>query len=86
MSDIKNIEDAIKLKKIILFTRSIFRKNIEFEILMLERKLEVIDQQLKECNTFIDSNWHDKAPMSSADIKKLYEDYMKNEYHKKEDE
>jgi hypothetical protein len=53
---------------------------------MLERKLEVIDQQLKECSTFTDSNWHDKSPMSSADIKKLYEDYMKNEYHKKEDE
>ena len=85
MSDIKNIEDAIKLKKI--KQKYIQEKeSIEFEILMLERKLEVIDQQLKECNTFIDSNWHDKAPMSSADIKKLYEDYMKNEYHKKEDE
>ena len=85
MSDIKNIEDAIKLKKI--KQKSIQEKeSIEFEILMLERKLEVIDQQLKECSTFTDSNWHDKSPMSSADIKKLYEDYMKNEYHKKEDE
>ena len=85
MSDIKNIEDAIKLKKI--KQKYIQEKeSIEFEILMLERKLEVIDKQLKECNTFTDSNWHDKAPMSSADIKKLYEDYMKNEYHKKEDE
>ena len=84
MSDIKNIEDAIKLKKIIQ-TYIQENESIELEILLLERKLLVIDQQLKECN-ISDYDWHDKSPMSSADIKKLYEDYMKNEYHKKEDE
>ena len=85
MSDIKNIEDAIKLKKI--KQKYIQEKeSIEFEILMLERKLEVIDQQLKECNSS-DYDWHDKSPMKSEELEKLKKDYMKNTYYKrKEDE
>ena len=47
---------------------------------MLQRELEVIEQQLEECNV---SDWHEKPPMSSGDIKQIYEKYMKNEYFKK---
>ena len=46
---------------------------------MLQRELEVIEQQLEECNV---SDWHEKPPMSSGDIKQIYEKYMKNEYFK----
>ena len=47
---------------------------------MLQRELEVIEQQLEECNV---SQWYQKCLMSSGDIKQIYEKYMKNEYFKK---
>ena len=79
MSKISNLEDAIKLKKIKQeYTKQ--KDKIELDILMLQRKLEVIEQQVEEFNV---SDWHEKPPMSSGDIKQIYEKYMKNEYFKK---
>ena len=49
MSKISNLEDAIKLKKI--KQKYINQKEkVELDILLLQRELEVIEQQLKECN------------------------------------
>jgi hypothetical protein len=71
MSKISNLEDAIKLKKI--KQKYINQKEkLELDILMLQRELEVIEQQLEECNV-----------SDSGDIKQIYEKYMKNEYFKK---
>ena len=55
MSKISNLEDAIKLKKIKQeYTKQ--KDKIELDILMLQRELEVIEQQLEECNV---SDWHE---------------------------
>ena len=79
MSKISNLEDVIKLKKIKQeYTKQ--KDKLELDILMLQRELEVIEQQLEECNV---SEWHQKPPMSSGDIKHIYEKYMKDEYFKK---
>mgnify|MGYP003116857265 FL=1 len=79
MSKISNLEDAIKLKKIKQeYTKQ--KDKLELDILMLQRELEVIEQQLEECNV---SEWLQKPPMSSGDIKQIYEKYMKDEYFKK---
>ena len=47
MSKISNLEDAIKLKKI--KQKYINQKEkLELDILILEKELEVVEQQLKE--------------------------------------
>ena len=81
MSKISNLEDAIKLKKI--KQKYINQKEkLELDILMLQRELEVIEQQLEECNV---SDWHEKPPMASQEIKNLYAEFMKSDYWKKDD-
>ena len=47
---------------------------------LYEKLKEIVEQQLEECNV---SEWHQKPPMSSGDIKQIYEKYMKDEYFKK---
>ena len=80
MSKISNLEDAIKLKKI--KQKYINQKEkLELDILILQKELEVVKQQLQECNI---SDWHDKPPMSTGDIKQIYENFMKDEYGKKD--
>ena len=73
MSKISNLEDAYKTQKIKQeYTKQ--KDKLELDILMLQRELEVIEQQLEECNV---SQWYQKPPMSSGDIKQIYEKYMK---------
>ena len=79
MSEITNIEDAIKSKKVReKLTKE--KDELELEILILQKKLVVVEGFLD--GNIKDVDWHNKPPMSSADIKKIYEDYMKNDYWK----
>ena len=81
MSDIKNL-DEVRRNKRARKRLNQEKETLELEILILQKKLEVIEGFL-DGTIEASADWHEKPPMSSGDIKQIYEKYMKNEYFKK---
>ena len=84
MSKIINLDEAKKSKKIRekLTTE---KQELELEIHILQKKLEVI-QGFLDGTISASDDWHSKPPMPADEIKNLYELFMKSDYWKKEDE
>ena len=82
MSKIENLDDIRKSKR----ARKRLNQEkevLELEILILQKRLEVIEGFL-ECD-IKDIDWHEKPPMASQEIKNLYAEFMKSDYWKKDD-
>ena len=84
MSKIIKLDEAKKSKKIRekLTTE---KQELELEIHILQKKLEVI-QGFLDGTISASDDWHSKPPMPADEIKNLYELFMKSDYWKKEDE
>ena len=82
MSKIENLDDIRKSKR----ARKRLNQEkevLELEILILQKRLEVIESFLE--GDIKDIDWHEKPPMPSEDIKNLYAEFMKSDYWKKDD-
>jgi hypothetical protein len=82
MSKIENLDDIRKSKK----ARKRLNQEkevLELEILILQKRLEVIESFLED--DIKDIDWHEKPPMASEEIKNLYAEFMKSDYWKKDD-
>ena len=84
MSKIIKLDEAKKSKKIRekLTTE---KQELELEIHILQKKLEVI-QGFLDGTISASDDWHNKPPMPADEIKNLYELFMKSDYWKKDDE
>ena len=83
MSDIKNLDEVRKNKKA---TKRLNQEKeaIELEILILQKRLEVI-QGFLDGTIEAPVEWHEKPPMASDEIKNLYAEFMKSDYWKDKD-
>ena len=82
MSKIENLDDIRKSKR----ARKRLNQEkevLELEILILQKRLEVIEGFLE--GDIKDIDWHEKLPMASQEIKNLYAEFMKSDYWKKDD-
>ena len=82
MSKIENLDDIRKSKR----ARKRLNQEkevLELEILILQKRLEVIESFLE--GDIKDIDWHKKPPMASQEIKNLYAEFMKSDYWKKDD-
>ena len=82
MSDIKNL-DEVRRNKRARKRLNQEKETLELEILILQKKLEVIEGFLE--GDIKDIDWHEKPPMASQEIKNLYAEFMKSDYWKKDD-
>ena len=82
MSDIKNL-DEVRRNKRARKRLNQEKEAIELEILILQKRLEVIEGFLQ--GDIKDIDWHEKPPMASQEIKNLYAEFMKSDYWKKDD-
>ena len=83
MSDIKNL-DEVRRNKRARKRLNQEKETLELEILILQKKLEVIEGLL-DGTIEASADWHEKPPMPSEDIKNLYAEFMKSDYWKKDD-
>ena len=83
MSDIKNL-DEVRRNKRAKKRLNQEKEAIELEILILQKKLEVI-QGLLDGSIEAPVEWHEKPPMASDEIKNLYAEFMKSDYWKDKD-
>ena len=83
MSDIKNLDEVRKNKRARKRLNQ-EKEAIELEILILQKRLEVIQGFL---DGMIEApvEWHEKQPMASDEIKNLYVEFMKSDYWKNND-
>ena len=82
MSDIKNL-DEVRRNKRARKRLNQEKEVLELEILILQKRLEVIEGFLQ--GDIKDIDWHEKPPMASQEIKNLYAEFMKSDYWKKDD-
>ena len=83
MSDIKNL-DEVRRNKRARKRLNQEKEAIELEILILQKKLEVI-QGFLDGTIEAPVEWHEKPPMASDEIKNLYAEFMKSAYWKDKD-
>ena len=83
MSDIKNL-DEVRRNKRARKRLNQEKETLELEILILQKKLEVIEGFL-DGTIEASADWHEKPPMASQEIKNLYAEFMKSDYWKKDD-
>ena len=83
MSDIKNL-DEVRRNKRARKRLNQEKEAIELEILILQKKLEVI-QGFLDGTIEAPVEWHEKPPMASDEIKNLYAEFMKSDYWKDKD-
>ena len=83
MSDIKNL-DEVRRNKRARKRLNQEKEAIELEILILQKKLEVI-QGFLDGTIEAPVEWHEKPPMASDEIKNLYAEFMKSDYWKDQD-
>ena len=83
MSDIKNL-DEVRRNKRAKKRLNQEKEAIELEILILQKRLEVI-QGFLDGTIEAPVEWHEKPPMASDEIKNLYAEFMKSDYLKDKD-
>ena len=83
MSDIKNL-DEVRRNKRAKKRLNQEKEAIELEILILQKRLEVIQGFLDD-TIEAPVEWHEKPPMASDEIKNLYAEFMKSDYWKDKD-
>ena len=83
MSDIKNL-DEVRRNKRARKRLNQEKEAIELEILILQKRLEVI-QGFLDGTIEASTEWHEKPPMASDEIKNLYAEFMKSDYWKNKD-
>ena len=83
MSDIKNL-DEVRRNKRARKRLNQEKETLELEILILQKKLEVI-QGFLDGTIEAPVEWHEKPPMASDEIKNLYAEFMKSDYWKDKD-
>ena len=83
MSDIKNLDEVRKDKRARKRLNQ-EKEAIELEILILQKRLEVI-QGFLDGTIEAPVEWHEKSPMASDEIKNLYAEFMKSDYWKNKD-
>ena len=83
MSDIKNL-DEVRRNKRAKKRLNQEKEAIELEILILQKKLEVI-QGFLDGTIEAPVEWHEKPPMASDENKNLYAEFMKIDYWKDKD-
>ena len=82
-SDIKNLDEVRKNKRARKRLNQ-EKETLELEILILQKRLEVI-QGFLEGTIEAPVEWHEKPPMASDEIKNLYAEFMKSDYWKDKD-
>ena len=80
MSDIKNLDEVRKNKRARKRLNQ-EKETLELEILILQKRLEVI-QGFLDGTIEAPVEWHEKPPMASDEIKNLYAEFMKSDYWK----
>ena len=83
MSDIKNL-DEVRRNKRARKRLNQEKEAIELEILILQKRLEVI-QGFLDGTIEAPVELHEKPPMASDEIKNLYAEFMKSDYWKDKD-
>ena len=83
MSDIKNLDEVRKNKRARKRLNQ-EKETLELEILILQKRLEVI-QGFLGGTIEAPVEWHEKPPMASDEIKNLYAEFMKSDYWKNKD-
>ena len=83
MSDIKNL-DEVRRNKRARKRLNQEKEAIELEILILQKRLEVI-QGFLDGTIEAPVEWQEKPPMASDEIKNLYAEFMKSDYWKNKD-
>ena len=77
--------DEVKKNKKIREKLATEKQEIELEIHILQKKLEVI-QKFLDGTLSASDDWHNKPPMASDELKNIYELFMKSDYWKKDDD
>ena len=83
MSDIKNL-DEVRRNKRARKRLNQEKEAIELEILILQKRLELI-QGFLDGTIEAPVEGHEKPPMASDEIKNLYAEFMKSDYWKDKD-